>query len=367
MAPVNPDILLAHHWLVARRGGERVFSLLASLFPGAPIATLVSDPHKIPDDLHGRPIFHSPLQSIPFVRKRFRALVPLHPWAVRRITIPFIPQFVLSSDAAFIKSLPLPPDTPHVCYCHTPPRYIWGLEDTYLGKGLRRRLAGPFLPPLRRADREAAGRVTAFIANSQHVRARIRACYDRDAEVVHPPVATEAFVAPQTRDDFYAVVSQLVPYKRIEWAAAACSQLGRRLVVIGEGPGLHRLRTLYPQVEWLGWQPDAVVRDHLARARALLFPGEEDFGIVPLEAMAAGTPVIAWARGGVLETVIDGVTGHLYADAGPDAVASAIRMFEAGPAPDPEACRRRAAEFSESVFLERIRSILSRWPASGLQ
>jgi glycosyltransferase involved in cell wall biosynthesis len=262
---------------------------------------------------------------------------------------------------------------PHVCYCFTPMRYAWHMKDAYFrvsGWGGRFKAAAidRALAGLRNWDRRTANRVTHFVAISRTVQDRIRECYDRDSVVIYPPVDTDFYTpAPVRRDDFYLVVSALAPYKRFDLAIAACARLGKRLVVIGSGQHAAKLQAAAgPTVEFLGWQPDEVIRDYLRRAKALLFPGEEDFGIVPLEAQACGCPVIAFGRGGVTETVrplgqASSPTGVFFDEQTTEAVVDAIEWFEReADRFDPWAARRQAVGFRRERFESELFAYLDR-------
>ena len=269
---------------------------------------------------------------------------------------------VVSFSHCVAKAAVPPPGVPHVCYCFTPMRYAWHLREAYFGRGLKGRLLDQVLRRLRDWDRRTADRVTHFVAISQTVRHRIRECYGRDSTVIYPPVDTDFYTpAPVQREPYYLVVSALAPYKRFDLALAACRKLRRQLVVIGSGQDEQRLRALAgPQTQFLGWQPDAVIRDQLRRCRALLFPGEEDFGIVPLEAQACGTPVIALAQGGATDSVVPlggtrSPTGVWFAEQSVEALATAITQFEQHANDfDPAAARRQALRFHQGRFAAEL-------------
>jgi glycosyltransferase involved in cell wall biosynthesis len=372
--PVNrPDhasVCLAHHWMEYFRGGEAVLAQFGILFPQAPIAVMVYNEAHLPSDLLAHPFRTSFLQRWPFLRRHFRYLLPLFPEIIRTMRLPADARFVLSSDAAMIKGIPLPEGAPQVCYCHSPPRYLWGLEDSYLESSSHHNRLGQLLftasiPRLRHFDRRMAQRVDRFIANSRCVQERIRTYYGRQSEVVYPPVDVEAFRFNRPREDFYLVVSALVPYKRVDLAVDACAQLGRRLIVIGTGPEEGDLRRrARGRVTFLGWQSFEVTRDHFERCRAFLFPGIEDFGITPCEAQASGAPVIAFNQGGALETIRSGETGLFFEAQTVDALAEAIERFEALPRFSPEACRANVHHLRPERFRQEIREFLEReYPA----
>jgi glycosyltransferase involved in cell wall biosynthesis len=356
---------LAHHWLVGMRGGENVLQEISSLFSDAPIHTLVAEPENLNPELRKRQIVPSALQRIPGAKSHYTKMLPLFPWAVRSLRVAPETKFLLCSDASVIKGARIPQGASMVCYCHSPPRYLWDLQEEYARQASTIGVAGRLVfkasvPYVREFDRRAAQRVDHFIANSRFVQQRIRNCYGRESTVINPPVDLEAFT-PSDREpeDFYLVVSQLVPYKRIDIAVDAFNSLGKRLVVIGQGSELEALkRRAGRNIEFLGSQTKEVLRDHYRRCRAFVFPGIEDFGITPLEAMASGRPVIAYAAGGALETVIDGETGFFFHEQTPEALANAVRQFEALDAPAEAACRARSEEFSPQLFRSRIVSFL---------
>lgn len=359
-------VALVHDWLTGLRGGEKCLEVLCRAFPRATLYTLIHRRGSTSPAIESMAIRTSPLQRVPGVFRYYRHMLPLMPmaaglWRIKNVDL------VISLSHCVAKSVQPPPGVPHVCYCFTPMRYAWQGRDAYLegwsDRPLRRALARSLLDRLRDWDRSTARRVTEFVAISETIRERIAVCYRRDSRIIPPPVDTD-FYTPgpdaSRREDFYLVVSALVPYKKIDHAVKACSRLGRRLIVIGAGPERAGLEAVAgPSVEFLGWQPDEVIRDHYRRCRALLFPGEEDFGIVPVEAMACGAPVLALGRGGAAETV-DERTGRLFDQAGSAGVASAITGWEAEGCPhDPARARRVAESYALPVFRERILGLLA--------
>jgi glycosyltransferase involved in cell wall biosynthesis len=368
-------VALVHDWLTGRRGGEKCLEVACRAFPDAILHTLIHRPGAAGPIIDGMVIRTSPLQRVPGIDRRYRLLLPLMPAAARAWRVGEV-DLVVSFSHCVAKAVRVPPGVPHVCYCFTPMRYAWDGRAAYLGnwdgKAVRRALAGWTLDRLRAWDRASARGVTHFVAISETVRERIARCYGRASHVISPPVDVDYYTPAEVeREPFYLVVSALVPYKRVEHAVLACASARRRLIVIGEGPELARLRSIAgATTSFLGWQPDAVIRDHLRRCRALLFPGVEDFGIVPIEALACGTPVIALGDGGVAETV-DGAVGRVYADPTPDGLRDAIEGWETDGLPhDPPEARRRAEAFALPRFRERLLGHLAdvvrgRAPATG--
>ena len=360
-------VALVHDWLTGMRGGERCLEVFGELFPAADLYTLLHVPGSVSPAIENRRIVTSFIQRLPQAERRYRRYLPLFPAAVRAFDLRGY-DLVLSSSHAVAKSVRVPAGALHVCYCFTPMRYVWDLYDDYFGprSGLATRL---LMPPvaawLRRWDRRTAAGVDQFVAISRFVADRIRRAYGRDADVIYPPVDVSRFRVDEAPGEFYLVVSALTPYKRVDLAVEACNRLGRRLVVVGTGPEDRRLRALAgPTVELLGWRDDAQTAELYARCRALLFPPLEDFGITPLEAMAAGRPVIAFGEGGARETVVppgegEPPTGLFFARQTVEDLVDAIRRFEASAHQfEPKALRRRAEAFDRPLFRERMHAYL---------
>jgi glycosyltransferase involved in cell wall biosynthesis len=354
-------VALAHDWLTGMRGGERVLELLCRMFPDAPILTLIHNPAAVSDLINRHPIRTSWLQRVPGIARHYRPFLPLFPAAARSLHAPPADLFISTSHCV-AKGMPAPAGARHLCYCFTPMRYAWVCPDAYFGRNpLARLLVRPLLAGLRRWDLAANARVDLFVAISRHVRQRIQTHYNRDARVVYPPVDTAFWtpapgVAEPSRPGrdlgrYDLVVSALVPYKRIEVAIQAYTRSGFPLRIVGAGTEFQVLRNrAAPNVEFLGWLPDERVRDLYRNCRALIFPGEEDFGLVPLEAQACGRPVLALGRGGVLESVRDGLTGLFFPESTPDALLAAVARFEAA-VWDPAAIRRHAETFGIPSFM----------------
>jgi glycosyltransferase involved in cell wall biosynthesis len=356
----HPHIAIVHEWLTAMRGGERCVEAFGQMFPDATIFTLLHTPGTVSPAIERHRIVTSFIQRLPDAHRRYRHYLPLFPAAVRRLDLREF-DLVLSSHHCVAKGVRTAPGALHLCYCHTPMRYIWDQYAEYFAPGraglLTRAGMGLAVHPLRRWDVATAAGPFRFAANSANVRERIRRLYRRDAAVIHPPVDA-AFFTPSARDDgYYLVVSAFVPYKRVDLAVAACTAAGERLVVVGDGPDAARLRALAgPGVTFAGRVEDDGLRHLYAGCRALLFPGEEDFGIVPLEAMASGKPVAAFGRGGALESVVAegaGRTGVFFREQSVEALVAALRHLRDHPI-DPGAARKRALEFDRTVFLERM-------------
>jgi glycosyltransferase involved in cell wall biosynthesis len=354
----EPRVVLVHDWLTGMRGGEKCLEVLCRRWPDAPLYTLLHKRGAVAPVIEERPIHPSFFRFLPKVERYYRYLLPLMPLAARW-QLPAC-DLVLSLSHCVAKAAAPPPGVPHVCYCFTPMRYAWHMRGAYFDRDGRRRLTGALrdrvLERLRAWDRATASRVSHFVAISDTVRQRIQECYGRDSRVIYPPVDTDFYTpAPLPREDFYLVVSAFAPYKRIDLAVEACRHLDRPLVVIGSGQDETRLRRLAgPKVQFLGWQSDEAIRDHLRRCKALVFPGEEDFGIVPVEAQACGAPVIALGRGGATETVVP-TTGVLFAEQDVECLTEALRGFEAeADRFDPAAARRNAQRFNRHRFAQDL-------------
>jgi glycosyltransferase involved in cell wall biosynthesis len=356
-------VVLVHDWLTGMRGGEKCLEVMCRHWPQAPLYTLLHRPGTVSKRIEDRQIITSVLNRLPGVERYYRYLLPLMPWAVGWQ----MPEcdVVLSSSHCVAKGITPPPGALHICYCYTPMRYAWHMQDAYFRErrwyNVKDWLARRILDRMREWDRRTAAGVTHFIAISETVKQRIRECYDRDSVVIYPPVDTDVYTpADSRREDYYLILSAFAPYKRLDLAIAACMKLGRRLVVIGTGQDEKNLRSLAnDKIEFLGWQPDEVLRDHLRRCQALLFPGEEDFGIVPVEAQACGTPVIAFNKGGATETVIPwprpDATGMWFDEQTTDCLAETLLQFErARDAFDPARLRAHALRFDAARFDEEL-------------
>lgn len=322
--------LLCHDWLTGMRGGERVLEILCRGFPNAPIYTLIHNREAVSDVINSHHVHTSFLSRIPRVHELYRHMLPLFPLAIGRLRAEPA-DLVISTSHCVAKSFIPPQGAKHLCYCFTPMRYAWTFFDEYFGgHPLKAFLARPLLAALRAWDKQTAKRVDCFVAISRHVQLRIEKFYKREALVVYPPVDTNWFTPGDDKHDGYdLVISAMVPYKRVDLAVKAYSQSGYPLKVVGVGSEYERLRKqAAPNVTFAGWIPDDQTRDLYRRCRFLVFPGEEDFGIVPLEAQACGKPVIAYGRGGALETITNGVTGVFFNEQSETALNDAVRQAQ---------------------------------------
>lgn len=356
-------IALVVSWLNQYGGAERVLEAVQSLYPDAPIFTSIYSPGAMPDTYRQWDIHSSFLARLPLPPKyQQRFYLPFYPRAFESLNLEGY-QTILSITSAFAHGVRVPRGARHICYCLTPARFLWNYSD-YVEREQIPAPARAFLPLLipflRDWDRRASTRVTQFIAISQTVRARISQHYGRDATIIHPPVDVERFQVSPPRGEFFLIVSRLVPYKRIDLAVQAFNQLGLPLVIAGDGRDRARLEALAkPNVKFLGRVSDAAQHDLFARCRAFIFPGEEDFGIAPLEANACGKPVIAYAAGGALETVVEGVTGEFFNAPSVASIAQTISTFEDGKF-DPQTIRRHAEKFGVDVFKQKLQAVVER-------
>lgn len=366
-------VAVAHHWFVTRGGGERVAECIASLFPTAEIFTLVADSGVLPGDLRTRQLHTSWLQWVPLARSHHRHLMPLYPGATESLDLRGF-DLVLSSDSGPIKGVRTDPGAVHICYCHSPMRYLWDGYEAYRAHmgPLTRAVFTATARRVREWDRRAAQRVTYFLANSHYVADRIRRAYGRESTVIYPPIDLHRALQSQTPGEHYLCAGRLVGYKRTEMLIEACQRLGRRLRVVGAGPELARLtRIAGAEVDFLGELPTDALWQEYAACRALLFAADEDFGMVPLEAQACGRPVIAYGKGGSLETVRcgnDDPTGVYFGEQTAASVAEGILQFEAEDREGKfrsEAIHRWAEGFATPVFLDRFREfVLSVMPVA---
>ncbi len=360
------NVALVHDWLNQIGGAEDVLENLMALYPQRPLYTSLYWREKMPTHWQQWDIRTSFIDRLPGARRKQQLYFPLYPFAFEQFDLRGY-DLVISNKSGFCHGVITGPETLHICYCLTPTRYVWRYhqyaEQEKLGR-LTRLLLPPFLTFLRQWDRLAADRVDYFIAISQEVRRRIAKVYRRESVIIYPPVDTQRFAPASRLDDYYLFVGRLVPYRRIDLLIEAFNKMGRRLLIAGSGRDRERLEALAgPTIEFLGYVPNADLPDLLARAQAFMFPGEEDFGIAPIQAMAAGRPVIAYAAGGVLDTIIPGVTGALFYEQSVQAIVAAVERFDASSV-KPSIIREHAAQFDTAVFRRKLQAFINEKMAS---
>jgi glycosyltransferase involved in cell wall biosynthesis len=356
-------VAIVHYWLVGMRGGEKVVEALCEIFPQADLFTHVYVPDAVSETIRRHKITTSFINALPAAARLYKRYLPLMPLALEQLDLHGY-DLVISSESGPAKGVIPPPSARHLCYCHSPMRYLWNMFHDYRRHSglLTRLLMPPIAHYLRVWDTVSANRVDHYVANSRTVAGRIRRYYGREADVVWPPVDVGAFqsVGANERGDYMLMVGELVAYKRPELAVEAFNRMRRKLVVIGGGEMLDRIRRIAgPTVTVLGPAPFAELRHHYARCQALIFPGEEDFGIVPVEAMASGRPVIAYGRGGATETVVPRVSGILFDEQSVDALIEAVEGFREDDF-DPAAIVAHARGFSRDVFIASMREQIDR-------
>jgi glycosyltransferase involved in cell wall biosynthesis len=359
-------VALVHDWLTGMRGGEKCLEVLCELFPHAEIYTLLHIPKSVSPAIEALKIETSFIQRVPFSRKQYRKYLPLFPMAIERFSFEQHDVIISTSHCVAKGAVPRR-GALHICYCHTPMRYVWEAYDSYFGRGRTGSLTRLVMPPvaryLRAWDVRSSDRVNHFIANSKNVQERIRRHYNRDSEVIYPPVDVSRSEISTHDGGYFLIVSAFAPYKRIDLAIEAFNKNGRRLVVIGDGQENQKLRYIAKSnVEFVGWVSQEQLAQYYQGCSALIFPGEEDFGIVPLEAMAAGKPVIAYRRGGTLETVIDtgdARTGIFFKDQNVESLLGAIEQFHETTF-DPYKIREQALRFDRSIFKMRMKDFLEK-------
>ncbi len=360
-------IALVCDWLTGMRGGERCLKAVADLYPRADLFALVYFPGQLRGEFEGRRVITSFIQKLPVNDRSFRYCLPLFPAAVESFDLRDY-ELVVSFSHCAAKGARARPGAAHLCYCHTPVRYAWDLKEEYLRHMniLLKRPVSAVLDRLRRWDLKTSGRVTRFIANSVNIQRKIQRFYGRSSEVIHPPVELERFSVSDKEEDYYLAVSAMVPYKRLDIAVEAFNETGQRLIIAGSGPEYRRLRAAAKSnIEFIAGPDDAAVEQLYAGCRALIFPGEEDFGIVPLEAQACGKPVVAYGRGGVLETVIPlgrdeaAPTGVFFEHPSVESLKGAIRELEKNRDRfRPEYGRRNAERFGTRQYQARMQAAI---------
>lgn len=361
-------VAIVHEWFTGMRGGEKCVEALCEVFPDADVFALLHVRGSVSPAIERAVAGTSFVQHLPASATQYRRYLPLFPLAVRRFDLrPY--DLVISSNHCVAKGARVPPGALHICYCYTPMRYIWSQYDEYFGRdraGLLTRTAMRCaLGPLRRWDIATAAHPHHFVAISENIRTRIREIYGRESDMIYPPVDTSRFTLSAGDDGYYLIVSALVPYKALDIAIEAFNRSGDRLVIVGSGPDLSRLRMMArPNIAFEGWQSDERLARYYARCRAVIFPGEEDFGIVPVEAMASGKPVLAFARGGALETVIDtpGLrTGVLFPGKSAGSLLDGLEILKRA-AFDPARLRAHALTFDRELYKRRMEEYcIRRW------
>ena len=360
-------VAFVHDWLAVYAGAEKVLEAALELYPDAPIYTLVYQQENFKGTrIAGHPVHTSFIARLPKGREKYRAYLPLMPLAIEQFDLSAY-DVVISSSHAVAKGVLTRADQFHISYVHTPIRYAWDLQFQYLKEaGIERGLKGAIvrmiLHYVRLWDVASANRVDVFVANSHYVARRIWKVYRREARVIYPPVDVDRFTPRRQREDFYLTLSRFVPYKKIDLIVEAFTRLGLSLVVIGDGPDFDKVKRFAgPNVQLLGYQPDSVVKDYMERCKAFVFAADEDFGITPAEAQAAGAPVIAYGKGGVTETVIPEETGILFREQTVEGLIEAVQEFESGKYSfELERIRENAKRFSKARFQREFSELVER-------
>ena len=358
MSTPSKNLVFVHDWLVTMRGGEKVLETLHGLWPDAPIYTLLAQPNLFLNGLRRADIRTSFLQHLPSAQRFHRWLLPVYPWAVSRWNLGQA-DVIVSISHSVAKGARKAPGAFHLCYCLSPMRYVWENPELYFSQipswlGKER-----FIRQLKEWDLETNKDIDKFIAISATIQKRIERCYGRPSEIIYPPVDCQRFERrSRNPENLYLIVSALVPYKRVELAIEACRQLKRSLVIVGDGPCRSALQQQAGKdVQFLGWCPPDVIEELYSRAKALLYPQEEDFGIAVVEAQSSGCPVIAYQAGGALETVVDKLTGHFFPTQTSEALAQAMLEAEAMDF-DLPVLRQQARRFDRRIFDQKFKQLL---------
>ncbi|MFK5947342.1 MAG: glycosyltransferase [Methylococcales bacterium] len=356
-------VAIVHYWLVKMRGGENVLEAICELFPEADIYTHVYCPEKISDVIKSHNVTTSFIQKLPFSEKLYQSYLPLMPWALNRLDLSDY-DLVISCESGPAKGVTVSADAKHLCYCHTPMRYVWDMYEEYRSNaGLLARMIMPLLIRwLRRWDKATSDGVDQFVANSQFVKKRIKNIYGREAKVIYPPVAVEKFQASECVEDYYLYAGELTHYKQPQLAIEAFNQSGRKLLIIGEGGIENELRLqAKSNITFLGRQSLDELKRYMSQCKALVFPGIEDFGIIPVEVMASGRPVIAFRGGGALETVTEFETGLFFDEQTSDSLNDTLEIFEKDVQCFKSENMRRAAEkYSKKRFQSEFMDEISK-------
>jgi len=357
-------VAIVHDFLVKLGGAERVVKAFADMYPNAPIYTMLYDEEAVGKVFPKERIRTSFLQKYPkFIRKHYRFLIPKMPKAIEELNFEGF-DLVISSNTAFSHGIVTPVNTKHVCYCHSPMRYAWDWVNEYQQEhrisGLKKLIYAPMMKSLREWDKVASDRVSLYVANSKNVQKRIKKYYKMDSVVVYPPVDVERFTTSRDHTDYFLIVSTLTPYKKIDLAVQLFNKIGRKLIIIGDGPHREYLQSIAADnVEILGFKDDATVTEYMKNCRALIFPGEEDFGITPVEAMACGKPVLAYAKGGVTETMIEGETGEFFYEPTVESMEDGLaRLMYNEKFYKPRSIRLHSQQFSREIFEKNFKQAL---------
>lgn len=356
-------VALVHDYLNQYGGAERVLEAFCEIWPDAPIFTLIYDAGRTGGAFEGRKIKTSFLQKVPFVKAHHRPFLMLMPLAIEQFDLSKY-DLVISDSASFAKGVITRPRTLHICYCHTPTRYVWDDSHKYIEEfnypAVVKKFIPPFLNYLRLWDEAASSRPDKYLANSRFVAARIKKYYQQEAEIIHPPVKTNFFYIGQPQD-YFLIVARFLPYKKIDLAIRAFNELGWPLKIIGDGPEKRRLQNLANNnIEFIGLVDEASLKEYYANCRAFVFPQEEDFGISAVEAMAAGRPVIAYRSGGALEIIKENETGLFFDEQSVDSLLNVLKRFHPGNF-NPEFIRQHALQFDKEIFKNKINDFLKKW------
>ncbi|MBA65643.1 MAG: glycosyl transferase [Candidatus Marinimicrobia bacterium] len=348
-------VFLVHYWLNSMRGGEKVLEQMIDLFPEAKIITNYYSNKRISKPILDRIYKTSLINNLPFVEKFYRHYLPIYPLALKNIKVKSA-DVVISSESGPAKGIQVPSHIPHICYTHTPMRYIWDMQSEYFGEGMKRKIIQPFINYLRKWDYNSAQRVDFFVANSHYVKKRIRRFWGRTSEVIYPPVDTKNFSISNTIDDYYLLFGQSTKYKRHDLAVKAFNENKKKLIVIGEGEELTYLKSISKNnISFLGRINNKLMKKYLSRCRALIFPGIEDFGIIPVECMASGRPVIAFNKGGATETIINKKTGLFFDKQSSDSLNQKINDFELIEHKfDPLYIKKHSLNFDKKIFKQKF-------------
>ena len=356
-------VAIVHYWILQMRGGEKVLEALCEMYPEADIYTHVYNPDNVSEKIRSHNVFTTFISKLPFAKRLYKLYLPFMPMALELLDLTDY-DLIISSESGPAKGIIPGPSATHICYCHSPMRYIWDHYHVYRkSAGFLAKLMMPLTSHyLRQWDVVSAARTDVFVANSSHVANRIKKYYRRDAVVIHPPVAVEDFSQVDVTDleDFYLWAGELVAYKRPDILVDAFNQSGKKLVVIGDGPALKQLQGIAKDnIRFLGKVDFDSLKWHFARCKALIFPGEEDFGIIPVEVLASGRPVIGLAKGGLLDIFGDQSVGQLFSEASVASLQNSIDLFEGNGQDFTDACAARSKDFNKEIFNSKFTDLVS--------